>query len=208
MGWGSTTRGYTRDTPFEALNRPCDDRGPRHARQHGGRVSPGRRTGLVGDVRCYGPRGRDAGGRRFAPGGRRPARCYPCPMDPKPRPNHQLYLEALRRLTPEQRLLKAFELTELSRELLRAGVGEALPQAGAQALARQFGELEGLEKALLRREPAERLEVELVVRPRLGVHGARIAPGTKPTVSANASGPDQPSARPMNVASAGATRCQ
>ena len=34
-------------------------------------------------------------------------------MDPKPRPNHRLYLEALRRLTPEQRLLKAFELTEV-----------------------------------------------------------------------------------------------
>ena len=53
--------------------------------------------------------------------------CYPCPMDPKPRPNHQLYLAALRRLTPEQRLLKAFELTELSRELFRAGLRQRFP---------------------------------------------------------------------------------
>lgn len=50
-------------------------------------------------------------------------------MDPKPRPNHQLYLEALRRMTPEERLLKAFELTELSRELLRAGVRQRFPAA-------------------------------------------------------------------------------
>ena len=50
-------------------------------------------------------------------------------MDPKPRPNHQLYLEALRRMTPEQRLLKAFELTELSRQLLRAGVRRRFPEA-------------------------------------------------------------------------------
>ena len=50
-------------------------------------------------------------------------------MDPKSRPNHQLYLAALRRLTPEQRLLKAFELTELSRELFRAGLRQRFPEA-------------------------------------------------------------------------------
>jgi hypothetical protein len=50
-------------------------------------------------------------------------------MDPKLRPNHQLYLEALRRLTPEQRLLKAFELTELSRELLRAELRQRFAEA-------------------------------------------------------------------------------
>jgi hypothetical protein len=50
-------------------------------------------------------------------------------MDPKPRPNRRLYLEALRRLTPEQRLLKAFELTELSRDLLRIGVRRRYPEA-------------------------------------------------------------------------------
>jgi len=65
-------------------------------------------------------------------------------MDPKPRPNHQLYLEALRRLTPEQRLLKAFELTELSRELFRAGLRQRVPEAGAAELQRIY--LERLEK--------------------------------------------------------------
>lgn len=53
-------------------------------------------------------------------------------MDPKPRPNHRLYLEALRRMTPEQRLLKAFELTEQSHELLRAGVLLRFPGAGPE----------------------------------------------------------------------------
>jgi len=51
-------------------------------------------------------------------------------MDSKPRPNRQLYLETLRRMTPEQRLLKAFELTDLTHELLRAGVRQRFPDAG------------------------------------------------------------------------------
>jgi hypothetical protein len=55
-------------------------------------------------------------------------------VDPKPRPNHQLYLEALRRLTPEQRLLKAFELTELSRELFRASLRQRFPDADGAEL--------------------------------------------------------------------------
>jgi hypothetical protein len=59
-------------------------------------------------------------------------------MDPKPRPNHQLYLEALRRLTPEQRLLKAFELTELSRELFRAGLRRRFPEADEAQLQRIY----------------------------------------------------------------------
>ena len=65
-------------------------------------------------------------------------RCYPCPVDPKPRPNHQLYLEALRRLTPGQRLLKAFELTELSRELFRAGLKLCCPEADEAELERIY----------------------------------------------------------------------
>lgn len=65
-------------------------------------------------------------------------------MDPKPRPNHQVYLQALRRLTPEQRLLKAFELTELSRELFRAGLRRRFPEADDAELQRIY--LERLEK--------------------------------------------------------------
>jgi hypothetical protein len=50
-------------------------------------------------------------------------------MDPKPHLNHARYLEALRGMTPEQRLLKAFELTEQSQELLRAGIRWRFPDA-------------------------------------------------------------------------------
>ena len=42
-------------------------------------------------------------------------------MDIKPRPNHALYIESLRRMSPAQRLAKTFELTEFSRELLHNG---------------------------------------------------------------------------------------
>ena len=65
-------------------------------------------------------------------------------MDPKPRPNHRLYLEALRRLTPEQRLLKAFELTDLSRALFRAGLRRRFPEADEAELRRIY--LERLEE--------------------------------------------------------------
>ena len=50
-------------------------------------------------------------------------------MDIKPRPNHARYLEALRAMTPEQRLLKAFELSEQSHELLRDGIRLRYPDA-------------------------------------------------------------------------------
>ena len=59
-------------------------------------------------------------------------------MDPKPRPNHQLYIEALRRLTPEQRLIKAFELTELSHELFRVGLRQRFPEADEAELRRIY----------------------------------------------------------------------
>lgn len=53
----------------------------------------------------------------------------PISSDIKPAPNRRLYVETLRRMTPEQRLLKAFELSELSRELLRTGLRERFPAA-------------------------------------------------------------------------------
>lgn len=37
-------------------------------------------------------------------------------MRMKKHPNHKTYILALRQMTPEQRLLKAFELSEISRE--------------------------------------------------------------------------------------------
>ena len=48
-------------------------------------------------------------------------------MDPKPHPNHKLYIQILRRMTPEQRLMKAFELSEMSKSLFRQGLRERFP---------------------------------------------------------------------------------
>ena len=41
--------------------------------------------------------------------------------------NRRRYIEILRRMTPEQRLGKAFELTDMVRELFRAGVRDRNP---------------------------------------------------------------------------------
>jgi hypothetical protein len=70
-------------------------------------------------------------------------------MDGKPQPNRQLYLAALRRMTPEQRLLKAFELGDFSRALLRDGLRERFPDATDEQLHVLY--LERLEKCHNRR---------------------------------------------------------
>jgi len=59
-------------------------------------------------------------------------------MDPKPQPNRRIYFETLRRMTPEQRLLKSFELTELTHELLRAGIRQRFPDAGPDEVQRIY----------------------------------------------------------------------
>jgi hypothetical protein len=48
-------------------------------------------------------------------------------MDPKPRPNRKRYIEILRTMTPEDRLRKAFELTEFSRQLFAEGLRQRFP---------------------------------------------------------------------------------
>lgn len=48
-------------------------------------------------------------------------------MNIKNRPNHRLYIQALRRMSPEQRLLKAFELSQFSRELFLHGLRKRFP---------------------------------------------------------------------------------
>ncbi len=45
----------------------------------------------------------------------------------KPRPNHRQYLEVLRRMTPAQRLNKAFELSEFSKRLFKQGLRKQFP---------------------------------------------------------------------------------
>jgi len=54
--------------------------------------------------------------------------------DQKAQPNRAIYLETLRRMTPEQRLAKAFELTDMSREALRAGLRQRFPDATDEEL--------------------------------------------------------------------------
>ena len=48
-------------------------------------------------------------------------------MDPKPRPHHRLYIQALRRMSPESRLLKSFELTQFVRDLFLHGLRKRFP---------------------------------------------------------------------------------
>ena len=53
----------------------------------------------------------------------------------KERPNHRRYIEVLRRMTPEQRLRKAFELSEFSRALFVEGLRKRHPDLAAEEFA-------------------------------------------------------------------------
>ncbi len=55
-------------------------------------------------------------------------------MDIKKRPNHEIYIRTLRSMTPEQRLLKAFELTEFSRDLFKSGLRRRFPDLSEEVL--------------------------------------------------------------------------
>jgi hypothetical protein len=55
--------------------------------------------------------------------------------DIKPRPNHAMYIDILRRMTGEERLKKAIELTLTTRELMRAGLRHRHPGASDDELA-------------------------------------------------------------------------
>ncbi len=50
----------------------------------------------------------------------------------KLRPNHGRYLEILRGMTPEQRLRKAFELSQMGRELFRQGLRRRHPELASE----------------------------------------------------------------------------
>jgi hypothetical protein len=56
------------------------------------------------------------------------------PPDLKPHPNHREYIRILRRLTPEQRLLKALELTDLGKQLFMDGLRCRHPHLDAPQL--------------------------------------------------------------------------
>jgi hypothetical protein len=65
-------------------------------------------------------------------------------MDPKPRPNHERYIEILRRMSPGERLKKAFELSDMTKQLFRQGLRQRFPDLTDVAFHRLY--LERLEK--------------------------------------------------------------
>lgn len=46
----------------------------------------------------------------------------------KPRPNHKIYLETLKRMTPEQKVAKMFELSAIAKELFFHGLRKRFPE--------------------------------------------------------------------------------
>lgn len=61
-------------------------------------------------------------------------------MSIKPRPNHSIYLRVLRRMSPEQRLRKALELSDFSKQLFIQGMRSRfadLPEDEFRALVRR-----------------------------------------------------------------------
>lgn len=65
-------------------------------------------------------------------------------MNPKPRPNHKIYIEILRGMTAEQKLEIAFDLSETTRALFREGLRKRFPDATEEELHRIY--LKRLEK--------------------------------------------------------------
>jgi hypothetical protein len=57
---------------------------------------------------------------------------------------HRVQIEVLRRMTPEQRLLKALELGDWTRALLKQGLRQRFPQASEEEIHRIF--LERMQK--------------------------------------------------------------
>lgn len=52
----------------------------------------------------------------------------------KQQPNRRVYVETLRRMTPEQRLSKAFELSDMTHDALRVAIATRHPEATAEEL--------------------------------------------------------------------------
>ena len=59
-------------------------------------------------------------------------------MSVKAKPNHRLYLQVLARMTPEQRLRKAFELSDITKELFPYGLKKRFPELGYEERKRVY----------------------------------------------------------------------
>ena len=64
--------------------------------------------------------------------------------DIKPRPNHKKYIQVLRQMTPEQRLMKAFELSKFSKQLFIHGLRKRFPDLSEEEFHKLY--LERLKK--------------------------------------------------------------
>lgn len=53
-------------------------------------------------------------------------------MNIKECPNHKIYIHVLRQMSPEKRLLRAFELSEFSRELFIHGLRKRFPNLSGE----------------------------------------------------------------------------
>lgn len=61
-------------------------------------------------------------------------------MNVKSQPNRAEYLEVLRRMTPQERLQKAFELSEMAKQLFRDGLRRRFPDLSEEELKRIYME--------------------------------------------------------------------
>ncbi len=59
-------------------------------------------------------------------------------MDIKERTNHKKYLEVLRKMSPEARLLKAFELSDFTRQLFLHGLRRRFPDLPEEEIRKIF----------------------------------------------------------------------
>ena len=53
-------------------------------------------------------------------------------MNIKQRPNQKIYIQALRRMSPQKRLLKSFELSEFANKLFVHGLHKKYPNASEE----------------------------------------------------------------------------
>ena len=58
----------------------------------------------------------------------------------KPQPNHSIYLDTLRRMSPQQRLTKALELSDNVRQLFRHGLRQRFPNLSEKDLQQLYSE--------------------------------------------------------------------
>ncbi len=65
-------------------------------------------------------------------------------MPIKPHPNHKIYIQTLRRMSPEARLMKSFELSQFTKDLFLHGLRKRFPNFSDEAIKKLY--LERLNK--------------------------------------------------------------